>query len=136
MSGRRLGIAAITVVTVLMAGVAVGAVDSGHSKPGRLFALTGHVSGLYPGVRRQLVIVVHNRGRRPLRIRSVTTRVRNASAECRGRNLRVSRFRGRLRLKARASRRIAVSVRMLPESPPACQGAVFPLVFRGRATGR
>jgi len=137
MSGRVLGIAALTVAMVLAPLVAAGvvrALASGHGRPSRGFTLAGHVKGLYPGARRRLVIVVRNRGRRPLRVRSVTTRVRDASAGCSGRNLRVSRFRGRVRVRARRSRRIAVSVRMLPESPAACQGAIFPLVFRGRAT--
>ncbi len=136
MTRHRLGLAiAAAVVAALIVAAAVSALDSRQRRVAGGFTLAGHVSGLYPGARRRLVIVVRNRGRRALRVRSVTTRVRDASAACSGRNLHVSRFHGRLRLAGRASRRIAVRVWMLPESPAACQEAVFPLVFRGRATG-
>jgi hypothetical protein len=125
---------ALPLVAVLAAGAAVGAVGSGQHARVRPFTLSGHVSGLYPGARRRLTIVIRNHSRRPLRIRSVTARVRDAGPACRGRNLRISRFRGRLRLRARRARRIAVTVLMRPDAPDACQGARFPLVFRGRAT--
>jgi hypothetical protein len=105
-----------------------------HRAGQRLLTLTGHVAGLYPGARRRLTIVVRSRTQRALRIRSVTTRVRDAGPACRRRNLRVSSFRGRLRVRPRRARRIAVTVSMRRDAPNACQGALFPLVFRGRAT--
>jgi hypothetical protein len=135
MSRHRLVIAiTLAFASALTVAAALGAVGSGRGRVTGGFTLAGHVSGLYPGARRRLLIVVRNRERRPLRVGSVTTRVRDASAACSGRNLHVSRFRGRLRLAGRGSRRIAVRVWMRPESPAAWQGAVFPLVFRGWAT--
>jgi hypothetical protein len=113
---------------------APGSPDSGQVRAGRAFTLTGSVGGLYPGASRRLVIVVRNRDRTSLRVRSITTRVRDAKPGCRAGNLRVSAFRGRLRVGAGRSRRVAVRARMPSDSPSACQGAVFPLVFRGRAT--
>lgn len=71
-----------------------------------------------------------------LRPRSVTTRVRDASRACRARNVSVSAYRGRLRIRARGSRRVRVTVLMRADSPSACRGAVFPLAFRGFATAR
>ena len=77
---------------------------------------------------------INFRGRTPLLVRSVVTHVHDPSTACSGENLQVSKFRGRLRLGARESRRIAVSVSMSTATPSACQGAVFRLSFQGRAT--
>lgn len=136
MSRRRVVRAALVALLAiaLTAATAIGSTGIGRGKKGRGFALSGHVSGLLPGQHRRLVITARNRGRSPLLVRSVTTRVQDASKACKGRNLHVSRFRGRLRLKSRGSRRIVVSVWMSKASPSACQGAVFRLSFRGRAT--
>lgn len=138
MSGHGLGVSAIAAVAALavaLTGAAAnGSLGAGHGRTTGGFTLRGHVGGLYPGARLRLVIVVRNRGRRPLLVRSITTRVRDARSGCGATNLYVAAFRGRLRVAAGRSRRVAVSVRMLPTSPAACQGAVFPLVFRGRAT--
>jgi hypothetical protein len=127
-------IAAAAVAAAALTGAAANSVGSDRVKPAGGFTLRGHVGGLYPGARRRLVLVVHNRSRRPLRVRSITTRVRNPKPGCSAANLHVSAFRGPLRVGPGRSRRVAVSVRMLLSSPGACQGAVFPLVFHGRAT--
>jgi hypothetical protein len=139
MTARRLRATAIVVAAAaaaLTAMAAIGAVGAGPvraTKGG--FTLAGNIRGLLPGVHRRLVITVHNRGRRPLLVRSISVRiVRAASPGCAAKNLYVSRFRGRLRLRGHATRRIAVRVWMVRNSPSACQGAVFPLVFKGRAT--
>jgi hypothetical protein len=76
--------------------------------------------------------VVHNPGRRTLTVRSITTHVKGASAACRARNLHISTFHGHLRVRAHRSRRVRVRLWMRPDSPPACQGGVFRLAFRGR----
>ena len=113
---------------------ALGALGARHRHDAAGFKLSGHVTGLYPGQRKRLVIVVRNRGSQALRIRAVTTRVRNASRACKARNLRVAAFHGSLRVAGRRSRRIAVRASMRADSPSACQGAVFRLAFHGRAT--
>jgi hypothetical protein len=136
---NRLHAVAITVAATAAATVLTGAAAQGSSGSGRhrvasTFTLRGHVVELYPGARTRLVIAVHNRGRRSVRVRSITTRVRDAKPGCSAKNLRVAAFRGRLRVGAGRWRTVSVSVRMLPTTPVACQGAVFPLAFRGRAT--
>jgi hypothetical protein len=113
---------------------AFGALGASHRRAAAGFRLSGHVTGLYPGQRKRLVIVVHNRGKRALRVRVITTRVRDASRACRARNLKVASFQGSLRVRAHRSRRVAVRVSMRADSPTACQGAVFRLAFHGRAT--
>lgn len=128
-----IGAALAACALAVTAAVAVGSVGHGHRRAAGRFTLHGHVSGLYPGVRRRLRIVVHNPGRRPLTVRSITTHVRNASAACKARNLHVSAYRGRLRVRAHRSRRVSVRLWMRPDSPTACQGRVFRLAFHGRA---
>lgn len=80
MSGRGLRVAvAVAVAAAALAGVAMSSsLHSGQREARGGFTLRGHVGGLYPGARRRLVVVVRNRGRRALRIRSITTLVRPA----------------------------------------------------------
>jgi hypothetical protein len=136
MSRRRVVRAALVglLAVALTAATAIGSTGIGRGKKARGFALSGHVSGLLPGQHRRLVITARNRGRTPLLVRSVTTRVHDASEACKGRNLHVTRFRGRLHLEAWRSRRIVVRVWLSTATPSACQGAVFHLSFQGRAT--
>jgi hypothetical protein len=121
----------LVLAAVMVAAAALGA-SGKHGRSG--FTIKGRIGGLYPGVHRRLVIVLRNRGRRPIVVRSVTTRVRRARPGCPGRYVHVSRFRGRVRVRGRASRRIRVRIWLVPGTPSACQGAVFRLAFRGRAT--
>ena len=113
---------------------AVGALGASHRGSAAGFKLSGHVTGLYPGQRKRLVIVVRNRGSRPLRVRAVTTRVRDAGGACKARNLRVTAFHGALRVAGHGWRSLVVRASMRADSPTACQGAVFRLAFDGRAT--
>ena len=130
---RMLAAALVAGALALTTAVATGAVGhGGHRKSARGFTLHGHVSGLFPGVSKKLEIVVHNPGARALTVRSITTRVSAATAGCSARNLHVSAFRGHLRVRAHRSRRVAVKLRMRPNSPKACAGGVFRLAFHGR----
>jgi hypothetical protein len=134
---RRLVVRAALVgllAIALTAATAIGSTGISRGTKGGGFTLSGHVSGFLPGERRLLVITARNRGRTPLLVRSVVTHVHDPSAACSGGNLQVSKFRGRLRLDGRGSRRIVVTVSMSAASPSACQGAVFRLSFKGRAT--
>jgi len=126
--------AVVSAATAITGAAAQGSSASNHRTISSTFTLRGHVGGLYPGARTRLLLAVHNPGRRPLRVRSITTRVRDAKPGCSGVNLQVDPYRGRLRVGAGRWRNVSVSVRMLPTTPLACQGARFPLAFRGRAT--
>ncbi len=127
-------VAATAAATVLTGAAAQGSSRSRDSRVASTFTLHGRVVGLYPGARTRLVIAVHNRGRRRLRVHSITTRARDAKPGCSAKNVRVAAFHGRLPVGAGRWRNVTVSVRMLPTTAVACQGAVFPLVFSGRAT--
>lgn len=133
---RVLAAALVAAALAFTTAVATGSVGHGHHKSAGRFVLHGRISGLYPGVQRKLAIVVHNPGRRRVTVRSITTRVAPASAACKARNLHVSAFRGRLRVRAHRSRRVAVRISMRPDSPTACEGGVFRLSFHGRGTLR
>ena len=100
----------------------------------RGLVLSGHVGGLMPGQRGRLTIRVKNRLHRVVHLRSVRTTVLAAARGCGGRNLVVSAYRGRLRLKPGRTARVTVGVRMRVDSPNACQGKVFPLTFMGQAS--
>jgi hypothetical protein len=131
----RLGVAALAAVLVLSGASALGSLGPGHrSAVPERFAVRGHVSGLYPGAHKRLGLVVHNRSRRVIHVRSITTRVRDARRGCSGKNVRVGRYSGRLRIGAGGWRRVSVQIRMLRSAPDACRKAVFRLKFHGTAT--
>jgi hypothetical protein len=133
---RMLAAALVAGVVALTTAVATGSVGLSHQGNAGRFSLHGRVSGLYPGVHRRLRIVVHNPGSRSLTVRSITTKVTGASAGCSAQSLHVSAFRGRLRVRAHRSRRVAVTLRMRSDSPAACEGGAFQLAFQGRGRYR
>lgn len=89
----------------------------------------GHVSGLYPGARKQMRIVVRNPQTFPVRVTQVTARVSNASSTCRSRNVRIVRFTGSRAIAGHGRIRISLSSRMRRKAPNACQGLRFPVTF-------
>ena len=125
---------AAAAVLVLSGASALGSLGPGHRAAREGFTIRGHVGGLYPGARKQLSLVVHNRSARVIHVRSITTRVRDARRGCKGRNVRVGRYTGRLRVGPRGWRRVPVQIRMLRAAPDACKKAVFRLEFHGTAT--
>jgi hypothetical protein len=133
---KRLGTAAAALVvataTVLTSAAALGPGHRTTAKSG--LTIRGHVRGLYPGAHKKVRLVVRNRSRRALQVRSIRTRVRNAGPLCSGKYVRVDRFKGRVRLGPGRWRRVFVRIRMLETAPDACQRAKFPLEFRGTAT--
>lgn len=96
----------------------------------------GKVKGLYPGVRKQMKVGVHNRLPHRVTLISVRARVKDASPACSGGNIRVQRFRGRKPIRPHRRNRVGVQVTMAPTAPDACQEARFPITFRARVTGK
>ena len=126
---------AAAAVLVLSGASALGSLGPGHRAAAREgLTIRGHVGGLYPGARKRLSLVVHNRSARVIHVRSITTRVRDARRGCKGKNVRVSRYSGRLRVGPRGWQRVPVQIRMLRAAPDACKKAVFRLKFHGTAT--
>jgi hypothetical protein len=101
---------------------------------GRVGITSERVLGLYPGVRRSLILTVHNRDtRHSVRVRRI--RVRDVATTRRGcapsrRNLRIRQYRGRvLTIPPRGRRRVVLRVRMPYTVANACQRATFKLRY-------
>lgn len=127
--------ASALVIGALVAGGAFAG-SSGPYPSSRGFSVTGSVSGLYPGGKAWLPARVRNPHRRPLRLVSLTVVVRGARRGCSGVNIEVRPFRGRLVIPPRRARVVRLLARMPLTAAPECNGARFPLVFRGRGTLR
>lgn len=98
------------------------------------FTISGKVSGLYPGAVRSLKLTVTNHESFAIVVTSLTTTVGAARATCGASNLTVTSFSGRLRVPARGKASTSVHAKMAHSAPNACQGAVFPLRYAGKAT--
>jgi hypothetical protein len=92
--------------------------------------LAGHAAGLFPGSVQSLRVRVENAGSRPVTVRSVRALVGDASRRCQARNVRVSTYRGRLRLAPHRRRWVRLRIAMRPDAANACQRARFPLAYR------
>jgi hypothetical protein len=110
---------------------AAGELAAKPKHPG--FSISGHTAGVVPGAHGRLRLQVHNRHRFKIRVTSIKTRVGNASAICPASNLSVRRFRGHKKVRARHARSFRVRIAMAASAPNACQGATFPLTYKGRA---
>ncbi|MDX6490453.1 MAG: hypothetical protein QOD43_698 [Gaiellaceae bacterium] len=95
--------------------------------------VAGSIKGLYPGARKRLRLKIRNRLGVRMKLTSLTVLVRDGRWNCRGANVRVGRFRGRLLLPPRRRRAVTLVVSMPKTAPDPCQGAVFRLVFRAKA---
>ncbi len=129
-ASRRL-VAAVVIATLatLSAAAAIAASGSQAHAARRTLSLSGHVVGLYPGASHRMTILVRNRGRRPVRLRWITTHVGAANARCSGENVKVAPYHGRRRIAAGRSIHVNVAVLMKRGSPSGCQGGTFPLSF-------
>jgi len=106
-----------------------------HDTPRKAIRARARVRGLlYPGLRRPLVVRVRNLRGSPTAVRRVRVRVRRASRHCPRRSLRLSRFRGWVRIKAHRTQRLRLRARMAFTAPDRCQGARYRLRVRVRAT--
>lgn len=97
------------------------------------FGIGGSVNGLYPGLTKPLKLTVSNPQHFAIVVTSVTVAVGNASQACGAANLSVTHFSGRRRVGAKGSARVTLEVTLAHSAPDACQGAVFPLRYSGRA---
>ncbi len=89
----------------------------------------GEVEGLYPGETSWISLPLRNRSSRPVMVRSITAKVRDAWARCRADNLIPIKRRLRLWIPPRKRSRTAMQVRLQEDAGDDCQGAIFPLKF-------
>ncbi len=102
------------------------------------FAIRGHVKGLYPGARKSVILKIENPNPYPIKVGSLRIIVgRPDRAGCSARALRPKEG---IRLgllvpkKSRAFASYPIKLRRAAKNK--CQGARWPLVFRGRAVRR
>jgi hypothetical protein len=110
--------------------------------------LSGHVMGLglrrrrgvaraavlYPGARTTLVVMVRNRFRFTVRVRSISAKAASAGRGCPGKYVRVQRLDDDSTIAPDGLIRANLRIAMSREAPDACQGKKFPLRFTARAT--
>jgi hypothetical protein len=113
-------------------GIAQALAQMERSAPLRV---SGHVSGLAPGVGRTLRVRIQNHYSSPVVVTGIRVIVEDASDDCPARALKVSRFRGLKRIPQGRAPRVRLRVWMRATAKAACQGQAFPLLFwlRGRA---
>jgi hypothetical protein len=97
------------------------------------FRIAGSVGGLYPGLTKPLKLTVSNPQHFAIVVTSVTVAVGDASQGCKAGNIAVTDFSGRRRVGAKDSARVTLQITLVHEAPDACQGALFPLRYSGRA---
>lgn len=112
------------------AGIARGA--DGNAAP--TFAISGKVSGLYPGKTLPLVLTVSNPNKYGITVRSISTAVGNASSLCVAANVLVTSFTGALFVGPAATGKATVHATMVHSAPNACKGAVFAFHYKGTGT--
>jgi hypothetical protein len=97
------------------------------------FTIAGSVKGLYPGLTKPLKLTITNPQHFAIVVTSVKVAVGNASQGCKAANIAVTHFSGRRRVGAKGSARVTLELTLAHKAPDACQGAVFPLRYSGRA---
>jgi hypothetical protein len=107
-----------------------GALRTAASKS---FAISGHVTGLYPGAVLPLKVTVSNPWHFGIIVTSISASVGPGRPGCAAANLKVSPFTGELKLGAGQTGYATLEVTLAHAAPDACQGAVFPLSYRGVA---
>jgi hypothetical protein len=98
------------------------------------FEITGEVGGLYPGAEVTLQTRVTNPHPFPIRVTSVAATVGDAGPGCPASMLEVGGSEEAVEIPAGETRSVPLAVRMDRTAPDACQGATWPLEFRGTAT--
>lgn len=95
------------------------------------FGISGGVNGLYPGASLPLVLTISNPHEFKVVVTSVTTLVGTPNAGCSSTNLTVTPFSGSLPVPADGTAQLTVMATLSHAAPDACQGAVFPLEYKG-----
>jgi hypothetical protein len=97
------------------------------------FYLSGDVVGLYPGVRMPLTISVTNPNPFPIIVEWISVKPRKANAGCVAKVLRAIGWSTPILVTAGGNRQVTTYVHMRLRAPDACQGATFPLIYKGWA---
>jgi hypothetical protein len=101
---------------------------------GQPFAVSGTVTGLFPGSQTNLVVTVTNNMPFTIVVTQVTVVVGDASRTCPSGNLLVAGFSGAQPIPGKGTGPVILPVAMSHAAGDACQGAVFPLQYTATAT--
>jgi hypothetical protein len=108
-------------------------VDEGGASGEPSFDISGRVAGFYPGASVPLVLTLRNGNSFAISVTSVEVSVRPAGSGCGPANIEVGSFHGPVVVAAEDSATAEISMRMVEDPDDACQGATFPLDYRGAA---
>jgi hypothetical protein len=139
MSGRRARVigplvaVALTLGSMALADV-VGAPEPEPLRAARpTFRVRGNVKGLYPGHVKKMRLRVRNPFDFAIRIHEVRARARRPFVGCPAKAVKIRRWHGNLKIAPHSRRIVNVRIRMKRWAPNACQGARFPIRYRGEA---
>ncbi|HEY2317029.1 MAG TPA: hypothetical protein VGH67_01935 [Solirubrobacteraceae bacterium] len=139
---KRISTIVVAVVALLLGATTYAAVTRPGSstrtaKPRHALTVTAKMSGLlYPGSIRPLRLRVKNLLPRKVKALAVDVKVGKPTGRCPAWAVVGGRFAVRVTLPRGATRTVWASLRMLPSSPNACQGAQIPLSFSMTLDGR
>ncbi len=104
----------------------------------RRFAIKGKVKRLYPGAKKTLKLRVRNRSAYRIRLETLTVKVKKPNkAGCKMRWLKLKKqMSPRLKLLPKKRAVIPVRVKLSKKATDSCQGARWPLEYRGSAVGK
>jgi hypothetical protein len=120
--------------------------DAAVLTSGSGFGLSGTVGDLTPGIASHLVLTVTNRTSRAITVKSVTIKIRAVPAGCPAVNLTIdgAHFTGsppavtitrlNAEIRARATAKLSLRMRLARSAVNGCQHARFPLRYSGTAT--
>ncbi len=97
------------------------------------FHIRGSVRGLYPGRVKKMRVRIRNPFGFPIKVREIRPRVQRPYRGCPPKAIRVRVWHGNVRVVAHTGKVVGVRIRMKLSAPNACQGARFPVRFRGTA---
>lgn|GEM_PF-2213421 len=102
---------------------------------GAAFRIGGAVKGLFPGKKKIMTVKLRNPNRFPIVVKELKIRVRPSNKlGCPATSISVrKRLRVSVVVPARGRAKKSVPVKLKPTAPSSCQGARWPLKFRGGA---
>ena len=138
---KRISATIVMVVALLLGATTYAAVlRKGSTKPRTIetwpgIVVSGHVSGLYPGMSKRMQLRFHNLLNHRVIVHWVIVQVGKPRGSCPARALQGGRYPLLLSLPRRRTRTVSVALRMSAGVANLCSGARFPLTFQVTSDG-
>jgi hypothetical protein len=123
-------VVAVVLAVVGLAFAAPGPHAASAKKPH--LVLKGHVTNLWPGATRAMSVSVKSPYPYKVAVRSIRMKVRGGKGPlgtCPASAIAIKKWRGKLTIKPRGSKRVVLVVTMKQNAPNSCQGALLPVTF-------